>query len=61
MQRIKGLEFRAIVMVLDDKPIENGDVRQKFERYVAATRAREHLMVLMQQTAENWTSQTRGF
>lgn len=46
MQRIKGLEFRAIVMVLDDKPRVNGDVLQRFERYVAATRAREHLMVL---------------
>ena len=48
MQRIKGLEFRAIIMALDDKPLDNGDVRQRFERYVAATRAREHLMVLVQ-------------
>jgi len=52
MQRIKGLEFRAVVMVLDDKPIENGDVRQRFERYVAATRAREQLMVLVQNVGE---------
>ncbi len=48
MQRIKGLEFRAIIMALDDKPLENGEVRLRFERYVAATRAREHLMVLVQ-------------
>lgn len=48
MQRIKGLEFRAIIMALDDKPLENSDVRLRFERYVAATRAREHLMVLVQ-------------
>lgn len=47
MQRIKGLEFRAVLMVLD-QPQENGsDVRHRFEKYVAATRAREHLMVLV--------------
>lgn len=48
MQRIKGLEFRAILLVLDDRSIETCDVRSRFERYVAATRAREHLMVLAQ-------------
>lgn len=52
MQRIKGLEFRAVAMVLDDKPIEKGDIRLRFERYVAATRAREHLMVFVRNVRE---------
>lgn len=53
MQRIKGLEFRAIVMILDNDLPENGDTRQCFERYVAATRAREHLMVLVQERGDH--------
>ncbi|MFM8444627.1 MAG: UvrD-helicase domain-containing protein [Methylococcus sp.] len=46
MQRIKGLEFRAIVMVLEPESLAEASPRQRFERYVAATRAREFLMVL---------------
>ncbi|CAK0757430.1 DNA helicase [Gammaproteobacteria bacterium] len=46
MKRIKGLEFRAIIMVLDETLSENNDVHKRFSRYVAATRAREYLMVL---------------
>jgi superfamily I DNA/RNA helicase len=47
MQRIKGLEFRAVLMVLDQPQENSSDVRHRFEKYVAATRAREHLMVLV--------------
>jgi mRNA-degrading endonuclease RelE of RelBE toxin-antitoxin system len=42
-KRIKGLEFKAVAMLL------NNDVTEKvsrFEDYVAATRAREHLLVI---------------
>lgn len=50
MKRIKGLEFRALAMACarSDDPMNNldiADVRERCERYVAATRAREHLMV----------------
>lgn len=50
MKRIKGLEFRAVAMACADpnEPmthIENADIRDRCERYVAATRAREHLLV----------------
>ena len=31
-------------MVLDDKPIANADVRHRFVRYVAATRALEYVV-----------------
>mgnify|MGYP006276565065 CR=1 FL=1 len=50
MKRIKGLEFRALAMACA-KPedpmnhLENADIRDRCERYVAATRAREHLLV----------------
>jgi DNA helicase IV len=47
MQRIKGLEFRAVLMVLDQTREDRSDVRHRFEHYVAATRAREHLLVLV--------------
>ena len=42
-----GLEFRAVLMVLDQTREDRGDVRHRFEHYVAATRAREHLLVLV--------------
>jgi len=50
MKRIKGLEFRAVAMACADHadPINNLDeaeIRDRCERYVAATRAREHLLV----------------
>lgn len=42
MRRIKGLEFRAVAMVIDGR----SDDRHRMERYVAATRAREWLLVV---------------
>ena len=50
MKRIKGLEFRAISMACanPDDPfndLDQADIRSRCERYVAATRAREHLLV----------------
>ena len=50
MKRIKGLEFRAVVMACastDDamNHLDESDIRERYERYVAATRAREHLLV----------------
>jgi len=50
MKRIKGLEFRAVAMACCEKsdPINNldeADIKQRCERYVAATRAREHLLI----------------
>jgi hypothetical protein len=42
MRRIKGLEFKAVAMVIDGK---SDDIR-RLERYVAATRARERLLVV---------------
>ena len=50
MKRIKGLEFRAVAMACADRadPINNLDeaeIRDRCERYVAATRAREHLLI----------------
>ena len=54
MKRIKGLEFRAIAMACasPDDPmnhITDAGPRERCERYVAATRAREHLIVLVAQ------------
>jgi hypothetical protein len=50
IKRIKGLEFRALAMACakPDDPMNNldaADIRDRCERYVAATRAREHLLV----------------
>ncbi len=50
MKRIKGLEFRAVAMACCDKqdPINNmakSDPLSRCERYVAATRARERLLI----------------
>ncbi|HEY0838180.1 MAG TPA: ATP-binding domain-containing protein [Azospirillum sp.] len=42
MRRIKGLEFKAVAMVIDGRP----DDRRRLERYVAATRARQWLLVV---------------
>ncbi|NEX19875.1 UvrD-helicase domain-containing protein [Thiorhodococcus mannitoliphagus] len=43
-KRIKGLEFRAVVLLYRDTDAE--DARERFANYVAATRARELLLVL---------------
>jgi hypothetical protein len=50
MKRIKGLEFRAVAMACAHKDdpmnqLDEADIRHRCERYVAATRAREHLLV----------------
>ncbi|MDB4373011.1 UvrD-helicase domain-containing protein [bacterium] len=50
MQRIKGLEFRAVLMCCSDptdpmNDLSNATIRDRCERYVAATRARERLFV----------------
>jgi superfamily I DNA/RNA helicase len=42
-KRIKGLEFKALA-ILDFGDTEN--LRERFENYVAATRARQHLLVV---------------
>jgi mRNA-degrading endonuclease RelE of RelBE toxin-antitoxin system len=52
MQRIKGLEFRAICLACSDpkdpiNDIENADIVKRCERYVAITRAREQLLVTL--------------
>ena len=50
IKRIKGLEFRAVALACSDQndPMNNLDGAgqlEKCERYVASTRAREHLLV----------------
>lgn len=50
MKRIKGLEFRAVAMACCDTAdpmnnLDSADIRNRCERYVAATRAREYLLV----------------
>lgn len=52
MQRIKGLEFRAICLACADSSdpmndIENASELKRCERYVAITRAREQLLVTL--------------
>ena len=42
-QRIKGLEFKAVALILKENDIES---IERFTNYVAATRAREHLLVI---------------
>jgi hypothetical protein len=42
-KRIKGLEFKGVAMVLNKNETE---ITSRFEDYVAATRAREHLLVI---------------
>ncbi|MCC5632580.1 ATP-binding domain-containing protein [Nostoc sphaeroides CHAB 2801] len=50
MKRIKGLEFRAIAMGCSNESdamnkLAEAELLQRCERYVAATRARERLLV----------------
>ncbi|MEO2034107.1 MAG: UvrD-helicase domain-containing protein [Planctomycetaceae bacterium] len=50
MKRIKGLEFRAVAMACAStadpmNQLDEAEIRHRCERYVAATRAREHLLV----------------
>ena len=50
IKRIKGLEFRAVALACADKRdamnhLDNAEPMAKCERYVAATRAREYLLV----------------
>lgn len=45
-KRIKGLEFRAIALIPDDDGATDLENIQRFANYVAATRAREHLLVI---------------
>ena len=50
MKRIKGLEFRAVAMACSDEAdaindLSNADVRERYERYVAATRAVKYLLI----------------
>lgn len=50
MKRIKGLEFRAVAMACSSasdpiNDLQGADIKQRCERYVAATRAREHLLI----------------
>ena len=57
MKRIKGLEFRAVAMACSDEAdaindLSNADVRERCERYVAATRAREHLLISVSRPVE---------
>ncbi len=52
MKRIKGLEFRAIALACADPEdpmnhIDEADIMARCERYVASTRAREHLLITL--------------
>lgn len=52
IKRIKGLEFRAIALACASKEdpmnyLKNAEPMSRCERYVAATRAREHLLVTL--------------
>ena len=52
MKRIKGLEFRAVALACADEsdPMNNiteADPLSRCERYVAATRAREHMLLTL--------------
>ncbi len=42
-QRIKGLEFKAVALLMNDHLIET---RERYANYVAATRAREYLLIM---------------
>ncbi|MBM4091692.1 MAG: ATP-dependent helicase [Planctomycetes bacterium] len=57
MKRIKGLEFRAVAMACADptdpmNQLAEAEPRDRCERYVAATRAREHLLVSVRAAKE---------
>ena len=52
MHRIKGLEYKAVIMACADEKdslndIENSEVKDRCLRYVAATRAREYLYITL--------------
>jgi AAA domain len=52
MKRIKGLEFRAVALACADREdpmhdLDHADGLSRCERYVAATRAREYLLVTL--------------
>ena len=52
MKRIKGLEFKAVALACSAKTdamndLANAELRDRCERYVAATRAREQLLVTL--------------
>jgi superfamily I DNA/RNA helicase len=52
IKRIKGLEFRAVALACADpedpmNSLEKADALSRCERYVASTRAREHLIVII--------------
>jgi hypothetical protein len=51
MRRIKGLEFRAVAMACSDPADvinrKDGEATDRCQRYVAASRAREHLLVML--------------
>jgi hypothetical protein len=52
MKRIKGLEFRAVALACADPSdpmnrIREADIRDRCERYVAVTRAREHVLIVV--------------
>jgi hypothetical protein len=52
MKRIKGLEFRAVALACADprdpmNRISEADIRDRCERYVAVTRAREHVLIVV--------------
>ena len=42
IRRIKGLEFKAVAMIID----QSDDHPSRLERYVAATRARQRLLII---------------
>jgi superfamily I DNA/RNA helicase len=44
-KRIKGLEFKAVALFFSNT--ESDDVEERFANYVAATRPRQHLLVVM--------------
>lgn len=57
MKRIKGLEFRAVAMACADPQepmnhLDEAQLRDRCQRYVAATRAREHLFVTVGRDGE---------
>jgi superfamily I DNA/RNA helicase len=50
--RIKGLEFRVVVLACADKDdpmnqLTQAEAASRCERYAASTRAREHLLVTL--------------
>jgi len=45
-KRIKGLEFKAVALIKDDSISHS---QEKYANYVAATRARENLLVVVLQ------------